>query len=302
MIPASHNGERRGTTLTQYINRLGTLVDRRLGQLALDTARREAERAAEAAEAAARAKSEFLANVSHELHTPLSSIIGFAEMMQSQVLGPLPEHYRDYAGNILDSGRHLLSLVGDIIDMSQLESGRYPLAEGEVALGDMVQSALGAIAGRAAQAGLLVQSRVADPEQRIKGDAGAFARMLAHLLDNALKFTKPGGQVFVIAAPAPEGALQIRVVDTGVGIREADLARVGRAFERGIDSATARAGGAGLGLAIVRALAQRQGVDVQIQSKLGVGTAVTLTVPAERVLPAAATPPAQHEPPREAAA
>jgi signal transduction histidine kinase len=304
MIPAGQNGERRGATLTHYINRLGTLVDRRLGQLALDAARREAEHAADEARAASRAKSEFLANVSHELHTPLSSIIGFAEMMHSQVLGPLPEHYRDYAGNILDSGRHLLALVSDILDMSQLESGKYPMSEEAVPLGPLVESLLAEFGGRAAQAGLLLRSRLVDPDARIAGDARAIRRMLLLLVDNAVKFTKPGGSIFLVVAPAPEGALQIRLVDTGVGIREADLARILRPFERGGDAATARAGGAGLGLALAGAIASKHGIRVHIQSKLGVGTAITLDVPAARVLaaPAARPVPAPAPAPPAAAA
>ncbi|MCW5773833.1 MAG: PAS domain-containing sensor histidine kinase, partial [Rhodospirillaceae bacterium] len=132
MLPTIASGERKGSLLSRYSQRMGAMVDRRLSQIALEAARKEAVGAAENAMAASRAKTEFLANMSHELHTPLSSIIGFAEMMEREVMGPIPPAYRDYAKNIVESGRQLLGIVGDVLDMSQIENGKYKLSESEI--------------------------------------------------------------------------------------------------------------------------------------------------------------------------
>lgn len=280
---------RKGSLLSRYTQRLGTLVDRRLSQIALEGARKEAEGAAQNALAASRAKTEFLANMSHELHTPLSSIIGFAEMMEREMRGPMPVAYREYAKNIVESGRQLLGMVGDVLDMSHIESGKYRLEESEIDIGEALAEIFRLVQGRAAQAGLYLQARVANHLPRLRADPKAFKQIVLNLLTNAIKFTKAGGHIYVLPALVPEGDLSIRVVDTGVGIKEADLARITLPFERVGEAATHRQPGAGLGLTLVNALAALHGGTLQLQSKVGVGTVATVTLPHWRLMKAPGT-------------
>jgi signal transduction histidine kinase len=286
MLPTIASGERKGSLLSRYSQRLGALVDRRLSQIALEGARKEAVDAAESAMAASRAKTEFLANVSHELHTPLSSIIGFAEMMERQVRGPLPAIYRDYAKNIVDSGRQLLAIVGDVLDMSQIENGRYTLAESPIDVAETLTAILRLVQGRAAQAGLYLQARLPKDLPRLQADPRAFKQIVSNLLSNAIKFTNPGGRIFVLPAIEADGDLSLRVVDTGIGIRGADLARILLPFERLGDALTRKQQGAGLGLSLVNALVGLHGGTLTIQSKVGIGTLVTVKFPRARLIEA----------------
>lgn len=289
MIQTFALDSRKGSLLSRYTQRLGTLVDRRLSQIALEGARKEAEGAAQNALAASRAKTEFLANMSHELHTPLSSIIGFAEMMEREVLGPMPVTYREYAKNIVESGRQLLGVVSDVLDMSHIESGKYRLEESEIDISEMLTAIFRLVQGRAAQSGLYLQARVAKDLPRLKADPKAFKQIVLNLLSNALKFTKAGGHIYVLPALTPEGDLSIRVVDTGIGIKDGDLARITLPFERVGEALTRRQPGAGLGLTLVYALTGLHGGTLQLQSKVGVGTVATVTFPHWRLMKAPGT-------------
>ena len=280
---------RKGSLLSRYTQRMGALVDRRLSQIALEGARKEAEGAAQTAMAASRAKTEFLANMSHELHTPLSSIIGFAEMMEREVLGPLPVTYREYAKNIVDSGRELLGVVGDVLDMSHIESGKYRLEESEIDIGETLTGIFRLVQGRAAQAGLYLQARMAKDLPKLKADQKAFKQIVVNLLSNALKFTKAGGHIYVLPTLTPDGDLSIRVVDTGIGIEEADLARIMLPFERLGEAMTRKQSGAGLGLTLANALAHLHGGTLELQSKVGVGTVATAIFPHWRLMKAPGT-------------
>jgi len=289
MIQTFATADRRGSLLTRYTQRMGALVDRRLSQIALEAARKEAEGAAQTAMAASRAKTEFLANMSHELHTPLSSIIGFAEMMEREVLGPMPVSYREYAKNIVESGRQLLGVVNDVLDMSQIENGKYVLAPSEIDISETLTGIFRLVQGRAAQAGLYLQARVPKDLPRLTADANAFKQIVINLLSNALKFTKAGGHIYVLPALTPDGELSIRIVDAGVGIKEGDLARIMLPFERLGDAMTRTQPGAGLGLTLVNALMGLHGGKLQLQSKVGVGTVATVTFPHWRLMKAPGT-------------
>ena len=310
MLPTIASGERKGSLLHRYSQRMGALVDRRLSQIALEAARKEAERAARNAMASSRAKTEFLANMSHELHTPLSSIIGFAEMMEQEVLGPMPPSYREYSKNIVESGRHLLGVVGDVLDMSQIENGKYKLVESEIDIGETLTALFRVVQGRAARAGLHLQARLPKDLPRLKADAKAFKQIVINLLSNAIKFTNTGGRIFVLPQLMPEGDLTIRVVDTGIGIKDSDLARIVLPFERIGEALTRKQQGAGLGLTLVNALIGLHGGTLQIQSKVGVGTIATIGFPRWRLVhapapaPAAAAPaaPAEFNPAQRAGA
>lgn len=289
MIQTFATADRRGSLLTRYTQRMGALVDRRLSQIALEAARKEAEGAAQTAMAASRAKTEFLANISHELHTPLSSIIGFAEMMEREMLGPMPVSYRDYAKNIVESGRQLLGVVNDVLDMSQIENGKYVLVQSEIDIGETLTGIFRLVQGRAAQTGLYLQARVPKDLPRLKADPKAFKQIIINLVSNALKFTKAGGHVYVLPTLTPDGELSIRIVDTGIGIKESDLARIMLPFERLGEAMTRTQPGAGLGLTLVNALMNLHGGKLQLQSKVGVGTVATVTFPPWRLIKAPGT-------------
>jgi two-component system, cell cycle sensor histidine kinase PleC len=284
MLPSFASGDRKGSLLSRYAERMGALVDRRLSQIALEAARKEAEGAATNAMAANRAKSEFLANMSHELHTPLSSIIGFAEMMEREVLGPMPISYREYAKNIVESGRQLLGVVGDVLDMSQIENGKYQLAESEIDISETLTGIFRVVQGKAAQSGLYLQARVAKDLPKLKADERAFKQIVVNLLSNAIKFTNAGGRIFVLPTLTAEGDLSLRVVDTGIGIKEGDLERIILPFERLGEAMTRTRPGAGLGLSLVNALIGLHGGTLQLQSKVGVGTIATVMFPHWRLL------------------
>jgi signal transduction histidine kinase len=205
-------------------------------------------------------------------------------MMDQEVLGPMPPAYRGYAKNIAESGRQLLGVVSDVLDMSQIESGKYALAEDEIDIAEALAGTFRMLQGRAAQAGLYLQARVTKGLPRLKADAKAFKQIISNLLSNAIKYTNAGGRIFVLPATTPEGDLSIRVVDTGVGIKESDLQRILLPFERLGEAMTRKEPGAGLGLSLVNALIGLHGGTLQIQSKVGVGTVVTVTFPHWRLL------------------
>ncbi|MBI3707074.1 MAG: PAS-domain containing protein [Proteobacteria bacterium] len=240
------------------------------------------------AETANRAKSEFLANMSHELRTPLNAIIGFSEVIKDGVLGPIGSpKYLQYAGDIHQSGQHLLSIINDILDMSKIEAGRYELQEGTIDLAEVVASCLIMVSGRARDGGIRLESRVAELAVRLHGDHRAVKQVVLNLLSNAVKFTRSDGTVAVDLHLGSSGALALSVADTGIGIAEADLARVFEPFQQ-VDSSYHRVhDGIGLGLSISKRLMELHGGGLQIESEVDRGTTVTIRFPASRVLPPA---------------
>jgi two-component system cell cycle sensor histidine kinase PleC len=238
------------------------------------------------AETANRAKSEFLANMSHELRTPLNAIIGFSEIIKDGVLGPIGSpKYLQYAGDIHQSGQHLLSIINDVLDMSKIEAGRYELQEGTIDLAEVVASCLIMISGRARDGGVCLENRVAESAVRLHGDHRAVKQVVLNLLSNAVKFTRADGTVAVDLYLESIGALALSVADTGIGIADADLARVFEPFQQ-VDSSYGRAhDGIGLGLSISKRLMELHGGGLQIESRVDRGTTATIRFPASRVLP-----------------
>jgi two-component system cell cycle sensor histidine kinase PleC len=293
MLPTFRLAERKGSLLARYTHRMGALVDRRISQVALESARNQAEGAARNAMAASRAKTEFLANMSHEVHTPLSAIMGFAEMMEREVLGPIPHTYREYAKDIVESGKQLLGVVRDVLDMSQIEGGKYRLAESEIDLGETLTGIFRLVQGRAAQAGVYLQARMTKDLPKLKADPKAFKQIVINLLSNAIKFTKAGGHIYALPALTPEGDLSIRIVDTGIGIKERDLARIVQPFEQIASAMTRARPGTGLGLALVNALMRLHGGTLTLQSKVGIGTVATAAFPGWRLMKAPGTAPGE---------
>jgi signal transduction histidine kinase len=233
---------------------------------------------------ASRAKSEFLATVSHELRTPLNAIIGFSEIIEREILGPVgTAAYAEYAANIRGSGLLLLNLINDILDLAKIEAGRFELADDVLALPDHVDNVIRVIQPIASRNDVAVCADIEDELPRLRADARATDQMLLNLLSNAVKFTAPGGRVTIRAYANHEG-ICLAVEDTGNGIDPAHLARVLSPFEQAAAPSPGFADkGTGLGLSIVRSLLELHGGRLDIQSELGVGTTVALNFPAWRI-------------------
>ncbi len=232
------------------------------------------------AEAASRSKSEFLANMSHELRTPLNAIIGFSQVMQQQMFGPLgAEKYNEYAHDINASGQHLLDVINDILDMSKIEAGKWTLETAEIDLAETVDETLRIVSGRAAEAKI---NLVVEPIQipALQADKRAVKQVLLNLLTNGIKFTPEGGTVRVTAEHVDgDGFASVRITDTGIGIKAADLDKIGRPFEQ-VESHHVRTHeGTGLGLALSRSLVELHGGLFAITSTPGEGTQVRFSLP-----------------------
>ena len=230
-----------------------------------------------AAESANRAKSEFLANMSHELRTPLNAIIGFSEIMQNNMFGPLGEKYTDYVRDIRSSGGYLLGIIDDILDMSRLESGKVDLEKANIAVGLVVDEAVRKVQDEIDRKGLRLT--IEGPrDAHLEADPHALYQILGNLLDNAVKFTPDEGQVAVRIRPVP-GALNIFVEDSGIGIPREKINRIGRPFEQVEGDLTRSYKGSGLGLAIARSLTELHGGSLRLRSAIGAGTIVMVHLP-----------------------
>ncbi len=236
-----------------------------------------AERARDAALESSRAKSRFLAEMSHELRTPLNAVLGFSDTMRMRMFGPISDRYGEYAELIHESGRHLLDLINDVLDMSKIEADRYELDRETFDVAEAAEAALRLMRGQAASAGVSLRQSLPARGLEVDADRRALKQMILNLLANALKFTPRGGST-VLSVAAADGQLEIVVADTGVGIAPEDVTRLGDPFEQA-GAAGQRAQGTGLGLALVRALAGLHGGTVTLESRLGEGTAVTVRLP-----------------------
>lgn len=244
-------------------------------------------RETERAEAASRAKSEFLANMSHELRTPLNAIIGFSELMQSKLFGPLgSERYDEYARDIYTSGSYLLGVINDILDMSKIEAGQLSIERDTVDLSPLINEAVRVVSLQAEEKAIEIASRIPE-SMTLFADRRAIKQITINLLSNAVKFTPEGGGVSLRARKVAN-AVVLSIADNGCGIPAEALKKLGTPFEQVQNQFSKNHAGSGLGLAISRSLTELHGGTLKIRSTEGVGTIVSVRLPAREPARAAA--------------
>ncbi len=271
-------GEKRQAATIADLRKSQETLQRQTEQLA-DLAEKYAEEKTRA-EDANQAKSKFLANMSHELRTPLNAIIGFSEIMEAAMFGPLgAEKYREYSRDIRESGEYLLEVINDILDMSKIEAGGIRLAPEDVQLDPVLADCVRVVWQRASEKRLDLRSHIV-PGIKLKADHRAIKQIGLNLLSNAVKFTPEGGAV-TVHGRLRGGMVTIAIEDTGIGIPKDALHKLGRPFEQVESQLTKRYQGSGLGLAIAKSLTELHGGAMRIHSKLGKGTLVMVRLPIE---------------------
>jgi signal transduction histidine kinase len=250
--------------------------------LAIENARlfREIESKGRQLEAASRHKSEFLANMSHELRTPLNAVIGFSEVLAEQMFGDVNEKQAEYLRDILASGRHLLSLINDILDLSKVEAGRLELELGRFHLPTALDNALTLVRERATRHGITLAQAVDGRVGDIVADERKVKQILLNLLSNAVKFTPEGGRVTSTATPS-DGVIEISVSDTGIGIAPEDQAAIFEEFRQVGVAGLQRSEGTGLGLTLAKKFVELHGGQMWVRSQVGQGSTFTFTLPVE---------------------
>ncbi len=251
----------------------------RLGELAEKYAEEKTR-----AEEANQAKSKFLANMSHELRTPLNAIIGFSEIMESGMFGPLgAEKYNEYCSDIRSSGEYLLDVINDILDMAKIEAGRIRLDFEDLDLDTLLAETMRVVSARAQEKQLALVSKIS-PDLSLRADRRALKQIVLNLLSNAVKFTPAGGRI-TVRGRATDRCIMLAIADSGIGIAKEALAKLGRPFEQVESQLTKSHQGSGLGLAISKSLVELHGGRMRIRSTLGKGTLVVVRLPLEPQCP-----------------
>jgi signal transduction histidine kinase len=247
--------------------------------LAIENARlfREIEEKGRQLESASKHKSQFLANMSHELRTPLNAILGYTELILDNIYGEVGEKVRDILVRLEKSGRHLLALINDVLDLSKIEAGQLTLALSEYSMSDVVQTVATAVEALAAEKRLALQVTVAPGLPLGRGDERRLSQVLLNLVGNAIKFTE-AGEVRV-EVRAADGAFRVAVADTGPGIAPEDQAKIFQEFQQVDSSSTRKKGGTGLGLSIAKRIVELHGGRIGVESSLGQGSTFWFTLP-----------------------
>jgi signal transduction histidine kinase len=229
-------------------------------------------------EAASHHKSEFLANMSHELRTPLNAILGFSEVLAERMFGEVNEKQAEYLQDILSSGRHLLSLINDILDLSKVEAGRLELELSRFHLPTALDNALTLVRARATRHGITLTQHVDPAVGNIVADERKVKQILLNLLSNAVKFTPEGGRVALTATVA-DGLIEISVSDTGIGIAPEDQAAIFEEFRQAGRNDVRQQEGTGLGLTLAKKFVELHGGQIGVQSQVDQGSTFTFTLP-----------------------
>jgi len=267
-----------GSFAPEVVNLLQTFATQSV--LAIQNARlfREIEEKSRQIEAANRHKSEFLANVSHELRTPLNAIIGFSEVLGERMFGELNEKQAEYTEDILSSGRHLLSLINDILDLSKIEAGRMELELMKFDLPSAVENALILVRERATRHGIKLERAIDERLGDFTGDERKVKQILVNLLSNSVKFTPEGGKIHVNAS-LNNGSVIISIADTGIGIAKEDQEAIFEEFRQVGSNYAQKREGTGLGLTLTRKFVEMHGGKIWVESELGKGATFTFTLP-----------------------
>ncbi len=244
------------------------------------TEARERERALQAANAA---KTSFLANMSHELRTPLNAILGFSEVIKNEIMGPVSERYRDYAGDIYASGNYLLHLIDDVLDHAKIEVGRLTLHETRVDLAALVTECARLLEDKARDGSLTLSLEIPGDMPALRVDRVRLKQVLLNLVSNAVKFTPPGGHIAVSAERRPDG-LTITIADTGIGMRREEIPLALELFRQIDNTLSRRYEGTGLGLPLAKRLTELHGGELSLESTPGKGTRAQVWLPAERLV------------------
>ncbi|TPW27917.1 ATP-binding protein [Pararhizobium mangrovi] len=241
--------------------------------------------AKQAAEQASAHKSEFLARVSHEIRTPLNAIIGFSDMMSEQRFGPIGSpRYLEYAHDIGRSGKHVLDIVNDLLDISKIEAGEMEVAFAEVALNDTIADAVSLLQPQANSERVIIRTSLSATVPAVIADQRSLKQIALNLLSNAIRFTPAGGQIVVSTIADSDGGVTLRIRDTGVGMSEKELEQALKPFRQVSGASRPRGDGTGLGLPLTRAMVEANYARFAITSAPQEGTLITITFPAQRVL------------------
>lgn len=269
--------------IVRSIGSIQDTTEQKMAELALREAKEEAERASAT-------KDDFLAHMSHELRTPLNSIIGFSEMMNEQVFGKLSnEKYRDYVSEILLSGRHLLKLINNILDIAGIKASKQALDESDIDLDALLASAIRIVQGRQDARSITIDYRPSGDIPKIRGDERLVRQIFFNLLGNAVKYSLENGSVTVSAAIGDNHEMQVVISDVGVGIAAEDIEKVLEPFGQARSGAHMAHEGTGLGLPLSRHFIELHDGSLTLESQPDVGTTVTITFPPDRVLVAGDT-------------
>jgi signal transduction histidine kinase len=241
-------------------------------------ARRQAERASSA-------KSEFLAKISHEIRTPLNAIIGFAEVMMEERLGPIGnDRYREYLKDIHNSGEHLVSLINDLLDLSKIEAGKLDLNFSSVDLNEIASQSMALMQPQANRERIIIRTALSTDLPPVVADARSIRQIVLNLLSNSIRFTPPGGQVIVSTTLTDDGEVHLRVRDTGIGMTESEIVTALEPFRQIATSGRGKESGTGLGLPLTKALVEANRASFSIKSTVNAGTLVEIAFPSTRVL------------------
>lgn len=223
--------------------------------------------------------------MSHDLRTPLNAIMGFSDMMREKSFGPLGDpHYEDYAKDIHESGKLLVSLIDDVLDLSKVEAGKYELNEEDLDVAELVKSSVNMISTLSKAGNINLSTNIEPDLPQLRGDERSLTQILNNLFSNAVKFTSEKGDVAISAKADDNDVIEIQVADTGVGMSRGDVAKALMPFEQADSAHAKRHEGTGLGLHLCQRLVKLHGGTFEIESKLDKGTTVTVRFPPERAV------------------